>query len=277
MASPWEVHVAGANQAEVRAVTDAVAAEVQRIEQRYSRYREDSVVHAIHSAQGQPLEVDEETARLLDFAAALWSDSEGLFDITTGVLREVWTFDGSDRVPTEQQVAAVMPRVGWSRVQWDGRHLRLPTGMQIDFGGIGKEYAVDRALAVAGTLSTRPLLINGGGDLVASAPPAPGCAWQVGVDTGTRGAVPTLELFRGAVATSGDSHRYLLRDGQRYSHLLDPRNGWPVRDAARSVTVLANTCVEAGSHSSLALLNGTDAERYLSEQHGIKFWVQRKG
>lgn len=274
MASPWEVHVAGAVRAELQAVTAAVAAEVRRIERKYSRYRDDSVVAQIVGSRGQPLKVDEETARLLDYAQTLWRESEGRFDITTGVLRRAWTFDGSDRVPSAEQIAALMPLVGWDKLEWDRVTLRLRDGMQIDFGGIGKEYAVDRALAQAGTLTTRPVLINGGGDLAANAPPQPDQPWRVGIDPGTQARAPSLKLFRGAVATSGDAHRFLLRDGIRYSHVLDPRTGWPVQAAPHSVTVLADTCSEAGSHSTVAMLHGAQAERYLREQD-VLHWVLR--
>lgn len=274
MASPWEVHVSGASPEVLRTVTVAVAREVQRIEAKYSRYRDDGVVHRLHRAAGQRVTVDEETARLLGYADALWRQSEGRFDITTGVLRRVWTFDGSDRVPTVEQVAAVLPDVGWAQVGWDGGSLSLRPGMQIDFGGIGKEYAVDRALALAVSMTDAPVLINGGGDLAASAPPVNAATWSVGIDTGTAQRAPTLRLTQGAVATSGDAHRYLLREGVRYGHVLDPRTGWPVAGAPRSVTVLASSCSEAGSHATLALLMGAQAEAYLEAQ-AVACWIHR--
>jgi thiamine biosynthesis lipoprotein len=96
----------------------------------------------------------------------------------------------------------------------------------------------------------------------------------VGIDTGTGTQAPTLRLSRGALATSGDARRYLLKDGLRYSHVLDPRSGWPVPNAPRSVTVLATTCSEAGSHSTIALLKGADAGRYL-QSVGVQHWIDR--
>lgn len=274
MASPWEVHVWGASPQVLRDVTTAVAIEVRRIEAKYSRYRSEGLVPRINNANGAAIEVDEETARLIAYAQALWETSEGRFDITTGALRRAWVFDGSDRVPSAEKVAALLRFVGWDKVGWDGATLRLPPGMEIDFGGIGKEYAVDRALAVAAALTSNPVLINGGGDIAANAPPAPQQPWQVGITTGFGNDAPGLRLFRGAVTTSGDALRFLLRDGVRYGHVLDPRTGWPVRDAPHSVTVLAGTCSEAGAHSTIALLMGGDAEGYLQRQ-AIQHWVYR--
>lgn len=274
MASPWEVHVAGASGEEVQVLGAVAEQEVRRIEQKYSRYREDGIVAAINRADGRAIRVDEETARLLRYADTLWRSSAGLFDLSTGTLRRAWTFDGSDRLPDPARVDALMLLVGWGRVEWDERHLRMPAGMEIDFGGIGKEYAVDRAVAAIQTLTDRPVLVNGGGDLAANAPPSPDQPWRVGLDTGTRTQAPSLRLMRGAVATSGDAHRFLLRDGQRYGHILDPRTGWPVEQAPRSVTVLAGTCSEAGSHATLALLHGAQAEHYLDSQD-LQYWVTR--
>ncbi len=119
------------------------------------------------------------------------------------------------------------------------------------------------------------MLVNFGGDLCANAPPGPQ-PWQVGVEGLARAQQPALvlELSRGALATSGDTHRFLLRDGVRYGHVLDPRTGWPVRGAPRSVTVAAATCIEAGTLSTLALLQGENAEAFL-DGLGARYWCLR--
>lgn len=274
MASPWEVQVAGAADDELARVAEVVAEEVRRIEHKYSRYRNDGVVHQINASNGSAVDVDEETARLLDYAGQLWELSDGLFDITTGALRRVWTFDRSDRIPSGAAVEAALQHVGWGKLHWDRRSIRLPEGMEIDFGGIGKEYAVDRALLLAQQATDKPILVNGGGDIAASAAPASDQIWRIGVASSTGEATPMLKLQHGAAATSGDAYRYLLKDGVRYSHVLSPKTGWPVPDAPRSVTVLAPTCSEAGSHSTIALLHGKSAESYLGSV-GVAHWVER--
>lgn len=275
MASPCEVLVDTPDADEARRVGRVVADEVARIERKFSRYRDDSVVAAIQAARGAAFEVDAETARLLDYGQELYALSAGAFDLTCGVLRRVWTFDGSDRVASEQEVDALKPLMGWSRVSWDGRRIRLPVGMQIDFGGIGKEYAADRALMRARRHSNSPILVNLGGDLCCSGPRRGGAAWQIGVDTEGQGEAGSMLLLQsGALATSGDANRYLLRDGVRYSHVLDARTGWPVEHAAHAVTVAAPSCIEAGSLATLALLNGAAAERFLALER-VPHWVAR--
>jgi thiamine biosynthesis lipoprotein len=266
MASPCEVLVDGAGAGELRRVTAVVAAEVWRIERLWSRYREDNVVHRINCAGGRAVTVDDETAKFLDYATQLHGWSEGRFDVTSGVLRRAWKFDGSDRLPAREQVEALRPLVGWDKVSWRPPVLTMPMGMEIDFGGIGKEYAVDRACALARAATARAALVNCGGDLACTGPRADGEPWQVGIDTGVAGAAaPLVRLRQGGIATSGDAHRFLLKDGVRYPHVLDPRTGWPVTGGPRAVTVAAATCTEAGVLSTVALLHGARAEDFLKE------------
>jgi thiamine biosynthesis lipoprotein len=275
MASPCEVLFDGADEERVRRVGDAVAREAWRIESKFSRYRDDSVLADIHRNRGEETVLDAETAALVEFAAHLWRVSDGRFDVTSGVLRRCWKFDGSDRVPSSLDVARVRDLVGFGKVAWSNPRLTLPAGMEFDFGGIGKEYAVDRALAIAAGGHSGPVLVNFGGDLATNGPPAAG-PWQVGVERPDtdRQAAMLLELSRGALATSGDTHRFLLKDGVRYGHILDPRTGWPVPDAPRSVTVVGSTCVEAGALATFAMLHGRDAERFLDAE-GVSYWCLR--
>ena len=249
--------------------------ETQRIERKFSRYRDDNPVHRINTSRGEVLEVDAETADLIDFADELYHLSEGRFDITSGLLRKVWIFDGSDSLPPEEAVAELLPHIGWDKVHWQRPRLQLPAGMEIDLGGIGKEYAVDRVFGILREQFNGALLVNFGGDLRAHGPRADGSSWQVGIEEMQGGGAPSwIELSEGALATSGDSKRFLLKDGVRYSHILDPRCGWPVENAPHAVTVYAPTCVQAGVFSSLASMMGREAESFLEGQ-GVRFWCVR--
>ncbi|MDE2355555.1 MAG: FAD:protein FMN transferase, partial [Alphaproteobacteria bacterium] len=249
----------------------------RRIERKYSRYRTDSVIGEINAAAGQAVAVDPETASLLDYADQVYRLSGGRFDITSGVLRQLWRFDGSDRVPTAEAVRDLLPLVGWRKVRWRDGQLTLRPGMEIDFGGLGKEYAVDGCLLkVQAAAPGVPALVNFGGDLRVSGPRADGSRWRVAIETvdGREGYEGWLEIASGALTTSGDARRFLLKDGVRFSHILDPRTGWPVKDPPRSVTVAAATCLEAGLLSSLAMMHGADAEAFLARE-GVKAWWVR--
>jgi len=275
MACPCEVLVDAPDEATARLAAESAAAEAWRVERKYSRYRDDNIVHAINSANGAPVDVDDETARLFDFAADCHAESDGLFDITSGVLRRAWRFDGSDRLPDPGAVRELLALVGWSKVQWRRPTFSMPAGMQIDFGGICKEYAVDRAADLAAEASGAPLLVNFGGDIRVSAPRRDGKPWMIAIENVSPGVTPPLvEIHRGAVTTSGDARRFLLRDGVRYGHILDPRSGWPVKDAPRSVTVLEANCTQAGLLSTLAVLQGAGAEKFLRRLK-VRHWIAR--
>jgi FAD:protein FMN transferase len=276
MASPCEVLIEQASDALAREVLDVVASEAWRIERKYSRYRNDSVVHRINDNAGREIEVDDECANLLDFATTLTRLSEGAFDITSGVLRKAWTFDGGDHVPAQAQIDALLDLVGWHRVEWRRPVLKLRTGMQIDLGGIGKEYAVDSAAGLIEKMAPElSCLVNFGGDVAVRSPRQDGKPWRVGIESYARAgaAERIVQLSRGALATSGDSRRFVFHRGQRYSHILDARTGWPVRNAPHSITVAADTCTQAGTLTTLAMLKGAKAEELLKAS-GVRYWLQ---
>lgn len=271
MGGPCEVLADCDDATLARALVRAAADEAWRIEAKFSRYRPDSVVSTINTRAGSAVSVDEETAALLIYANQCFDLSDGLFDITSGVLRRAWRFDGGAHIPSAGEIANLLPKVGWHKVRWDvaASSLALQPGMEIDLGGLCKEYAVDRACALVASHASCAALINFGGDLAVTGPRRGGRPWSVGIDDPARtgaGCARAVALERGALATSGDARRFVLRDGVRYGHILDPRTGTSVSGAPRSVTVLANSCTEAGMLATFSMLQGGGAEAFLAEQ-----------
>ena len=269
MASAHELALWHADAAHARRIAEAVVADVRRIEAKYSRYRDDSVVSVINrNAGGARVPIDAETAALLRYAAAVHALSAGRFDVTSGVLRRVWDWKRSPPVlPDAAALAAAVALIGWDRVEFDDRTVRLPRpGMEIDFGGIGKEYAADRAATICLDAGVVHGLVNLGGDVRIVGPRPDGSRWRIGIRHPRREseAIAAVELASGAVATSGDYERYFEIDGQRYSHLLDPVTGWPVT-RWQSITVVAPLCIVAGSHATTAMLLGSTAARWLDD------------
>jgi thiamine biosynthesis lipoprotein len=248
--------------------------ETLRIEKKFSRYRNDNILHAINQCDGAAVPVDEETSRLLQYAGQCYNLSGGRFDITSGVFRSAWTFNGRDVTPDQKLIESLRERVGWSRVEFDGSSIRLPRGMEIDLGGIGKEYAADRVAGLVSEAAGASVLVNLGGDIRAIASSGDARRWTIGIEKPGRtqesgdhaAAVGQVEIAEGGVATSGDSHRFCIVDGVRLGHILDPRTGWPVAGAPRSVSVIADTCTAAGFLATLAILHGPDAESFLGAQ-----------
>jgi len=280
MASACELRLAGTDEAALQAAARAAIGEVRRIEQAYTRYRPDSIVSRINAAAGtgQAIEVDAETAHLLGFAGQLHAASDGRFDITSGVLRRAWDFR-LPRLPEPAALAALLPLIGWPMVVWDGRRVALPVaGMEIDFGGFGKEYAADRAFSVLVSAGVSSGYANLGGDIRVLGPHPGGRPWRFAIrhprDEGQ--TVAHIELGVGALATSGDYERFIDVDGRRYCHILDARSGWPVM-VWQSISVVAPVCVAAGALCTMAILQGATALAYLREQHVGFFAVDADG
>ena len=241
--------------------------EVHRLELKYSRYLSDSVVSRINRRAGQgKTAIDVETAALLRYADNAWTASDGMFDITSGILRKVWDFKQT-RIPDQTEIDSVLPLIGWEKVVLRDDTIDVPGGMEIDFGGIVKEYAADRAATVLREQGVEHALVELAGDIAAAGPFPDGSVWHIRVrhPRSTTEDAGVLELSEGGIATSGDYERCITLDGRRYSHILDPRTGWPVQGMA-SATVRHDTCTAAGTLATIAVLKGTEGDRWLAAQ-----------
>ena len=227
-------------------------------------------------AMASPCVVLADTADLIDYATRCHRLSEGRFDITSGALRRAWRFDRGASVPTALQVSDALKSVGWERVTWTRPTIRIAAGMELDFGGIPKEYAVDRAVSLIQQRTDVPVLVIFGGDLRVTGARADGSAWLVAIEDVDHlgSSAGLLELRAGALATSGDAHRPVLKSGVRYGHVLDPTTGWPIPNVPRAVTVHAPTCSEAGLLAKLAILRGAGAEELLKAA-AVRAWCVR--
>jgi len=280
MGSPCEIQLFAATRAQAKRIADAAIADVRRLEARYSRYRDDSLLSAINrvAAAGGSLAVDEETAGLLNYALACYEQSDGLFDISSGLLRQAWRFDRG-ALPDPAQIRRLLDRVGWHKLRWNPPLLEFPSaGMELDFGGIVKEYAVDRAAALCRAAGVAHGVVNLGGDVKLIGSRADGSPWRVGIaHPRLHGAtVQTLALREGAVASSGDYERCIVVDGVRYGHVLNPQTGWPVRHLA-AVSVIGDFCVVAGSASTIALLKEDAGPAWLEALGLPHLWVDVDG
>lgn len=273
MASPCEVIIETDERDEAETIVKAVAAETWRIEKKFSRYSDDNITFKINNSNGEVIEVDAETARLLDFSDQLFHMSDGMFDVSSGVLRKVWRFDQSDNIPSQHQIDELLAVIGWDKVSWNNPELELAPGMEIDLGGLGKEYAVDRCAQLVREISPASALINLGGDITITQSRKDGTRWTIGrISSDPSAPVGVIKLKQGALATSGDEHRFLEKDGKRYCHILNPKTGWPVEDPPHTVSVAAPTCIEAGMLSTFALLQGNKAEEFLKAQK-VPYWI----
>lgn len=237
-------------------IIELVRTEVSRIEQKFSRYLPDSVVGKINQNAGlQWTECDEETIGLIDYAFQLYEISNGLFDITSGVLRNAWNFQEAV-VPEQIDLRKLLPLVDLTQLERRGLSVKLAKkGMQIDLGGIGKEYAVDRVAKLLLQQGVQSALINFSGDLRAIGTAIPTRSWDIGIQNPRKmsESIASIPVQHGAVTTSGDYERYFEKNNKRYCHILNPKTGYPVT-YWRSITVLAPLTVAAGAASTIAML-----------------------
>ena len=273
MAAENELQLHCADAATAREAAGRAMEEVARIEEKYSRYRPGSVLSRINAAAGgAPVAIDPETESLLDYAAACHRESAGLFDATSGVLRRAWKFDAG-RVPSDAELAPLIDLVGWERVERSPGFVRLArSGMELDFGGFGKEYAVDRAAFVLREAGIESAIVNLAGDLAVLGPQPGGLPWRVGIRHPRRddAVVAHLPVESGAIATSGDYERFIEVGGVRHCHILEARTGHSVR-GLQSVSVHAPSCLVAGSATTIAMLKGRDAGLAWLHGLGVKF------
>jgi FAD:protein FMN transferase len=250
-------------------IARAAEDEARRIEVKFSRYRESSVVSEVNRNAGRtPVAVDAETEELVQSALDLATLTQGRFDPTVGVLRRIWNF-GTGRVPDAAEVDALLPLVDAGSVsRRDGTIFLRRPGMEIDLGGVGKEYAVDRVAALLRSAGVRSALVNFSGDVRTIGSRGDGRPWSVGVaDPRAKGRCRFVVrvLADAGIATSGDYERGFVKDGVRYHHILDATTGWPARGVA-SATTIAVTASIAGRFSTAALLLGPDAGLALLER-----------
>lgn len=267
MGGDCEVCLAASSRQTCDEAAIAAIKEVIRIEEKYSRYRNDSVVTAINRNAGlEAVAIDAETAYLLNYMGTLFQASSGLFDATSGILRHAWNFKDCV-IPAEEQLQRLLPLIGWQYVELDEGTARLRlAGMELDFGGVGKEYAADRATNILRGKGMTSGFVNLGGDISIVGPRPDGTPWIFGIrhPRNTKETMASVASSSGALATSGDYERFFDLGDKRYCHILDPRTGHPVT-AWRSISIIAPLAVAAGSYATIAMLKQGDALAWLEE------------
>lgn len=246
-----------------RSAFDSVFAELVRLDGLLSTSKPGSDVLRLNEAAGtRPIVVADDTRQVLHAAAEGFALSRGAFDITSGRLAEIWTFDRDqdNRVPARKEIDARLAFVDGRAVEVDrpsGTAFITRKGARVGLGGIAKGFAVDRAVKMLRDLGLRDFTIQAGGDLYAAGH-RDGRPWRLGIDDprGEAGdSFASLDVSDAAFSTSGDDERFFMANGVRYHHLIDARTGEPAR-GCRSVTILAPTALTAGWMSTAVFILG---------------------
>ncbi len=253
--------------------------EINRLDRKYSHFRNDSFISRLQTKAKQAggVNVDFETSALLDYAATQFKLSRGLFDITAGRLSRLW--HKRDKLPSSANLNEALQYTGWTKLQWQDQRLIMPVGMQLELGGLVKEYAADRAALFLKRKKMYSAFIELGGDIHVTGPRPDGRPWNMGIRKPDYGghtknkAIASIPISAGGLATSGDYERSSLINGKRYGHIINPKTGWPV-DSFQSVSVLAPSCLLAGSVSTLAILMGQKAGLDVLRDSGLAWLAQ---
>lgn len=230
---------------EAEPAVKAAFAEFKRIQKLSDRFDDNSQITAVNRAAGrQPVKVDPVVLAMLQEAKGVSAKVDGAFDVTIGALTDLWGIGHKGEfVPTAAEIEAVLPLVDYRQIVLDeaAQTAYLPRpGMQLDIGGIGKGYAIDKAAAVLAAHGVKSALINAGGDVRAIGNKPDGKPWRIGVQHPRQsdGMIAKLALSEwDTMETSGDYQRYFMKDGVRYAHILDPKTGQQPRELA-SVTLV---------------------------------------
>ena len=236
--------------------------ECGRYEQMLSRTIEGSDVWRINHADGEPVEVSEDTAAILRCAAEISRKSAGAFDITIAPASMMWDFtSGKAELPDAEALAAAAELVDYSKVQVEGNTVTLPKGMMIDLGGIAKGYIADRIKEYMKERGIEHAILSFGGNIVAIGKKPDGTDWKVGIQDIDK---PTGEYMLvaankgGSTVTSGIYERGFEIDGVRYHHLLNPKTGWPEQNELASVTILSDSSMEGDALATAAFILGRE-------------------
>ena len=267
MGSDCEFHLCFEDPSDLHFVSKRMLGELERLESKYSRFRKDSFLSQINltASEGEEIRIDDETQSLLAHAMNCFEQSEGLFDITAGRLNSLWDFK-EKKVPSAEEINQALTVTDFTKVSWANGILSMPAGMSLDFGGIVKEYAADTLAVLAKKLGVKYGLINLGGDIATVGYKPDDVPWKVGITDprSTKTEIATINIYSGGLATSGDYKRFFIYKGERFSHILNPKTGFPCT-GLRAVSVAANLCTVAGSIATIAMLKDeSDAIKWLN-------------
>lgn len=270
----------GPERARLRRAAQSALDEVDRLDRLLSNYKAESELSRINrEAWPGPVTTDAETFGFLETAFEFSRRSGGAFDMTVGPLMRAWGFfsgrvAGEGRMPAEGVLREARERVGYGHVRLDPARREVSfdrAGIELDPGGIGKGYAVDRAAAVLRAAGVRSALISAGGSSVYAIGTPPGArAWPVSIQDplDARRTALTVRLRDNALSVSGSAEKFFEVDGVRYAHIMDPRTGWPVQGVL-SVAVISERGIDGDALDNVFFVLGPDRSREVWKDYPV--------
>ena len=236
------------------------AALIADLEKLLSTTNPESDIYALNNSEGEWVTLAPETMEALSLSVELAERSDGAFDPTIYPVLEKWGFISKEyHVPTDAELAALLPLVDYSAIELDMEQNRakLPVGVQVDLGAVAKGYTADCVVELFAELGVEHALMSLGGNVYVMGGNPKNKPWQVGIQNPSQsGYLASMEVFDGAIVTSGGYQRYFEENGKLYWHILDPETGKPSRNTLRSVTVFADSGTESDAYSTALFVVG---------------------
>jgi thiamine biosynthesis lipoprotein len=263
-----------------------IETELALVDSSMSTYRDDSEMARINRAGTAVwLELSAPFYEVLHTALRVGQASGGAYDVTVGPLVDLWGFgpEPGTGMPQAEQIAQALRAVGQQHIELDQANRRLlkNTALRLDFSSLAKGYAVDRIAQALQNSGLVDFLVEVGGEMRLSGLSPRGDKWRVAIErpaSDTRAMAAAVRLGDISVATSGDYRNFFEHEGQRYSHSIDPRNGWPVAHELVSVTVLHPSAMLADAWATALTVLGPEQGRKVAQGQGLAvYFIQRDG
>ncbi|NAY90303.1 FAD:protein FMN transferase [Muricauda sp. JGD-17] len=272
MGTRFEITVVAPNEEIGYINIDEAVSEIERIEKMISSWDDDSETSQINKNAGlNPVKVSPELYGLIERSKKISEITDGAFDISYASMDKIWKFDGTmDKIPSEEQIRSSVAKVGHENIILNPKEqtvFLMERDMRISFGAIGKGYAADMAKALLVSKQVKGGIINASGDLTTWGTKATGEKWLVGIANplSKDKVFSWLPVVESSVATSGNYEKYLMFDGRKYSHIIDPRTGYPT-SGINSVTIFAKQAELCDALATAVFIMGKDTGIHLVNQ-----------
>lgn len=262
MGSRFDITIVSNDTATAEAYIDTVVAEVTRIENLISDWRPQTQISEVNRNAGiRPVKVDREVFELTERALYLSKLTNGAFDISFAAMDRIWKFDGSmSEMPPTEAIKRSVEKIGYENILLDKNNSTIflkKEGMKIGFGALGEGYAADKCREIMIKKGVMAGIVNGSGDMSSWGRHPSGDAWKIGLTNpiDNNELFVILSLYNEAAVTSGSYEKYVVFNGKRYSHIINPKTGYPAHGLS-SVTILGPSAEFANGLSTSIMVLG---------------------